>query len=190
MPTRSKSLTLRDLVKQAARALDAPVVVNIDLDALIAAQRASRDEWPATRRFAQAAMVEAVHRKRRRAARRRWRIKYVARPRRQTRPAPGQRRRDQVLGAMLPGEWYAVPDVVAASGVPYRSVQPTLYQRLEPEGLVERAQNEAWYVGALTGVPKHYGGSRAPARLLGRWRSPSNDTVPLTGRAMERTIHF
>ena len=143
MPKRRKAKILWDISQ--------PWEVNIAT--LIEAQRAQRDDWSATRRFEQAAKVEAVHRKRRRAASRRWAAKHDARPRRVP-PAPGRRRRDQILRAMVPGEWYAVPDIAAASGVPYRSVQPTLYQRLWPEGLVERAQDEAWRAGVMPRAPQ------------------------------------
>jgi hypothetical protein len=54
--------------------------------------------------------------------------------------APVQGRRVQILEAMAPGEWYGLPDLIAATGAPDRSVKAMLHRMLR-EGVLTRAQN-------------------------------------------------
>jgi hypothetical protein len=126
----------------------------VDIDAVLEALAyKKRYDWSAEQRFSWGMRCAKVHHRRRRVRRAIWSAKHDARPRRAI-PTAGRRRRDEILRAMQPGEWHTVREISTMSGVPYRSIQPMLYQRLEPERLVEKAQDAAWRAGDLSSVAR------------------------------------
>ena len=60
-------------------------------------------------------------------------------------------RKAQILEALVPGQWFGVPDVIAATGAPPGSVK-ALLQVLRKEGRAERVKNPDFDAGTHAGA--------------------------------------
>jgi ribosome modulation factor len=64
--------------------------------------------------------------------------------------APTQGREAQILEAIASGEWFGVPDIIAATGSPAGTVK-ALVAKMTKEGRLERAQNPDYDAGKAGG---------------------------------------